>query len=90
MFAVCHIKRCAEYRMAMTVPSSAHLFHFLFFLSDLLSVSGLCSVFLAYFNFLSSSLLAVCVTKLLDSLLVDSAVKCINSPSRSLIWYSDG
>lgn len=28
MFAVCHIKRCAEYRMAMTVPSSAHLFHF--------------------------------------------------------------
>lgn len=37
---------------------------------------------------LSDSLLAVGVTKLLESLPVDSAVKCINSPFLSRIWYS--
>lgn len=29
MFAVCHIKRYAEHRVAMTVLTPAHLLHFL-------------------------------------------------------------
>ncbi len=37
MFAVCHIKRCAEHRVAVTVPTFAHPFHFL----SLSALSGL-------------------------------------------------
>lgn len=70
----------------MTVPTSAHLSHSLsLFVQPL---SGLGSVLLARFNFPVRQSVAGCATKLLKSVFVDSAVKCINFPSLSLIWYS--
>lgn len=74
------MKGCAEHGVPMTVPSSARVFHFLS-LSEPCHSGGWVASFSPVLISLSGSLPAVCATKPLDSLLVDSAVKCINFPS---------